>query len=54
MENKYNHIEIEKKWQDKWEKEETFKLEENSKKEKFYCLDMFPYPFWSWSSCRTS
>jgi leucyl-tRNA synthetase len=44
MENKYDHIEIEKKWQDKWEKEETFKLEEGSDKEKFYCLDMFPYP----------
>ncbi len=40
----YNHIEIEKKWQAIWEKEESFKLEENSEKPKFYCLDMFPYP----------
>lgn len=44
MENKYNHLEIEKKWQEKWQKEEAFKFDESSSKEKFYCLDMFPYP----------
>lgn len=43
MANKYNHIEIENKWQDKWEKEKTFELEEDFKKESFYCLDMFPF-----------
>lgn len=40
----YNHIEIEKKWQDFWEKNKTFKSENNSNKKKFYALDMFPYP----------
>ncbi|HCM88854.1 MULTISPECIES: leucine--tRNA ligase [Vagococcus] len=40
----YNHIEIEKKWQKYWTKDQTFKTEDNSDKEKFYALDMFPYP----------
>ena len=40
----YNHIDIEKKWQDYWRNNETFKTEETSDKEKFYALDMFPYP----------
>lgn len=40
----YNHIDIEKKWQNYWLKNKTFKTEENSNKEKFYALDMFPYP----------
>ena len=40
----YNHIEIEKKWQKHWAKDQTFKTEDNSDKEKFYALDMFPYP----------
>lgn len=40
----YNHIEIEKKWQKYWMKDQTFKTEDNSAKEKFYALDMFPYP----------
>ncbi|UDM71308.1 leucine--tRNA ligase [Vagococcus fluvialis] len=40
----YNHIDIEKKWQNYWLKNNTFKTEENSDKEKFYALDMFPYP----------
>ncbi|MBO0487790.1 leucine--tRNA ligase [Vagococcus fluvialis] len=40
----YNHIDIEKKWQNYWLKNNTFKTEENSDKEKFYVLDMFPYP----------
>ncbi len=41
---KYDFDEIEKKWQKFWAKEGTFKAENNSKKEKFYVLDMFPYP----------
>ncbi len=41
---KYNPKKIEKKWQKKWEEEELYKADDNSKKEKFYCLDMFPYP----------
>ncbi len=40
----YNFNEIEKKWQAYWAKNQTFKAENNSDKEKFYVLDMFPYP----------
>lgn len=40
----YNHEEIEKKWQDFWEKNHTFKTENVSNKPKYYVLDMFPYP----------
>ncbi|MCD5382600.1 leucine--tRNA ligase [Candidatus Gracilibacteria bacterium] len=40
----FNHLEIEKKWQDFWEKNKTFKTEIDKNKEKFYILDMFPYP----------
>ncbi len=40
----YNHQEIELKWQKYWEKNKTFKVTEDQKKEKFYVLDMFPYP----------
>jgi leucyl-tRNA synthetase len=35
---------IAKKWQDKWENEKIFQVKENSKKKKFYCLEMYPYP----------
>lgn len=41
----YNHIKIEKKWQEFWEKNETFKTDVwDFSKPKFYALDMFPYP----------
>ncbi|MBP1931162.1 leucine--tRNA ligase [Ammoniphilus resinae] len=40
----YDHQAIEKKWQNYWEEEKTFKLVENPQKPKFYALDMFPYP----------
>ncbi|MDD5627070.1 MAG: leucine--tRNA ligase [Patescibacteria group bacterium] len=40
----YNHKEIEKKWQKKWEKDRLYKSQDFSDKPKFYCLDMFPYP----------
>ncbi|EAQ99884.1 leucine--tRNA ligase [Maribacter sp. HTCC2170] len=40
----YNFNEIEAKWQKYWAKNQTFKAENNSEKEKFYVLDMFPYP----------
>ena len=36
--------EIEKKWQAYWEKNQTFKTNTDLKKEKYYVLDMFPYP----------
>ena len=35
---------IEKKLQDYWEKNNSFKVKINKQKEKFYCLEMFPYP----------
>src|SRR3989344_1053036 len=35
---------IEKKWQDKWEKNKVFEVKEDSKKKKYYCCEMFPYP----------
>ena len=40
----YNFKEIESKWQKYWQKKETYKVDEDYKKEKFYVLDMFPYP----------
>lgn len=40
----YHHAEIEKKWQEYWDKHKTFKADTYSDKEKFYALDMFPYP----------
>ena len=42
--SRYNFKEIEKKWQTYWEKNNFFLAENNSKKPKFYCLEMFPYP----------
>lgn len=44
MKEKYNFTEIEKKWQDVWEKENAFKTVEDYDKEKYYVLEMFPYP----------
>lgn len=40
----YDFNEIEAKWQKYWAENQTFKAENNSDKEKFYVLDMFPYP----------
>ena len=40
----YNFPAIEKKWQKYWLENKTFKTDANGKGEKFYCLDMFPYP----------
>lgn len=40
----YNFKGIEKKWQNKWESEETFKVTEDKNKKKFYMLVEFPYP----------
>lgn len=41
---KYYFNEIEAKWQKYWSDHQTFKAENKSEKEKFYVLDMFPYP----------
>jgi len=41
----YNFSKIEKKWQEYWEKNKTFKTDVyDFSKPKFYALDMFPYP----------
>ncbi|MCL5247256.1 leucine--tRNA ligase [Cellulophaga sp. 20_2_10] len=40
----YDFSKIEAKWQKYWAENQTFKAENNSDKEKFYVLDMFPYP----------
>ena len=42
--NRYNFKIVEKKWQDHWIKNKTFKSHINKNKKKFYCLEMFPYP----------
>ena len=41
---RYNHQEVEKKWQQIWEEKETFKTREDQSKPKFYALVEFPYP----------
>ena len=40
----YNFREVEKKWQQYWKENKTFKTENKSEKPKYYVLDMFPYP----------
>jgi len=42
--SEYNHLAIEEKWQKDWKINKTYKATEDSSKEKFYVLDMFPYP----------
>ena len=41
---RYNFKKIEKKWQDYWSKNKSFKSNINKNLKKFYCLEMFPYP----------
>jgi len=43
-EMKYNPADIEVKWQKIWEDKKLFKVDKDESKEKFYCLEMFPYP----------
>lgn len=40
----YHHREIEKKWQKYWAEHKTFRADNHSEKQKYYVLDMFPYP----------
>lgn len=40
----YNFREIEKRWQSQWVKDNTYHVTEDTSKEKFYVLNMFPYP----------
>lgn len=44
MDRYYNFQEIESKWQKKWADDQIYKVDENSDKEKYYVLEMFPYP----------
>ncbi|MFC1559980.1 leucine--tRNA ligase [Candidatus Margulisiibacteriota bacterium] len=47
MNKEYRLLDVEKKWQDFWDKNKTYKCAEDAaypKKKRFYCLDMFPYP----------
>jgi len=44
MQKEYNPNEIETQVQNTWEENQVFKATEDSDKEKFYCLEMFPYP----------
>ena len=44
MEYNYDFNKIEQKWQKNWEKSKIFEVKDNTKKKKFYVLDMFPYP----------
>ncbi len=42
--DKYTPREIEKKWQQKWEEEKVYQTEMDPDQEKYYVLEMFPYP----------
>ncbi len=44
MSEEYSFGKIEKKWQKVWEDEQVYKSDEDSAKEKYYCLEMYPYP----------
>ena len=44
MSEKYIPKTIEEKWQKQWAELQVFNIKEDSEKEKFYCLVMFPYP----------
>jgi leucyl-tRNA synthetase len=44
MKNNYNFKDIEQNWQKIWEEKNLFSFDQNSKKEKFYILEMLPYP----------
>ena len=44
MERQYNFKKIEPRWQKIWAEKDAFHVTEDPNKEKFYCLEMFPYP----------
>ena len=44
MQQEYNPQKLETELQARWQNNSTFKAVEDSAKEKFYCLEMFPYP----------
>jgi leucyl-tRNA synthetase len=41
---KFPHIEVERKWMERWVEDKLFKAHDDSSKPKFYVLDMYPYP----------
>lgn len=41
---KYDFCAVEKRWQQYWEENKTFRVDEDETKEKYYVLEMFPYP----------
>ena len=55
MNEKYVAQDIEKKWQKYWDENHTFKTEYDESKEKYYALEMFPYPsaICIWAMCVT-
>jgi len=44
VEQKYSPKDVEQKWQTVWDSEKTFKVSEDANKQKYYLLEMFPYP----------
>ncbi|HEX3032540.1 MAG TPA: leucine--tRNA ligase, partial [Bacillota bacterium] len=44
MDERYSFGEIEPKWQKVWAENNLYKVQEDNSKEKYYCLEMFPYP----------
>ncbi len=44
MQERYDFSGIEKKWQQNWGQQSLYKVEERAGKQKYYCLEMFPYP----------
>ena len=44
MSSRYNHKVVEKKWQEIWSNNKIFQTSRDKNKEKFYVLEMFPYP----------
>ena len=42
--SRYNFKEVETKWQNYWDKNNSFRASQDASKKKFYCLEMFPYP----------
>jgi leucyl-tRNA synthetase len=44
VETRYNFRLTEKKWQERWENDDAYRVGEDASRRKYYCLEMFPYP----------
>jgi leucyl-tRNA synthetase len=44
LEERYEFKSVEERWQRSWHEQKTFKVTEDPSKQKYYCLEMFPYP----------